>query len=185
MDIGDLIFPLLIIGGIIVQWLTNQADQKKKREQRDSSTGAERPRYEEVEEGKQDNPFDDLLEALGRTSRGESSQIPTPTPQTQTPPPLVRQSEPAREFATAPTPSRTDPLKHQRQLLEQKRREVAKLKNTKTNAPISALPGKLDTVRSGVVPQRLKRIRRTLRDREDIRQAIVLNEILQKPVSLR
>lgn len=185
MDIGDLIFPLLIIGGVIVQWLTGQAEQKKKKEQGQSPARSERPDYGGEREV---DPFEDLMEALGRTGTGPAgdaqSPAPVPTEQPSGPPPLTSSLEPVRPFSDSASP-RIDPLERQRELLEQKRREVAQLKQTHKSPKNLFSTGLSSAAGSEVSPPRLRKIRQTLQSREATRQAIVLNEILQKPVSLR
>jgi len=192
MDIGDLILPLLIIGGVIVQWLTNQAEQKKKKEKdRGSSFPSDSGVPDEVEAN---DPFDELMEALGRAAgseegSGRSSGSPAP-------PPIPRESRPMMETWEEPSPpERTpafapavDPLQRQREILEAKKKEAEQVRKKRKRFNSTA-GGELfqghSMLRQAGLEARAGRIRSALRDRDDIRQAILLNEILQKPVSLR
>jgi hypothetical protein len=180
MDIGDIIFFLIIIGLPLVQWLT------RKKEGDESLPEEEFPEFEPG--NTPDTPYgtkrdisdpnrewEDLMEALGR-----------PTVQTETAPPSL-QPEPEPVMATPPPVPEPEPLpeldsrvERMNRALRESRASRQKLKKSRASTP---------TVSSGYSPELhtmgASRIQKILRSPQSIRDAILVNEILGQPVSMR
>jgi len=174
MDLGDLIFPLIIIGSIIVQWLSSRKGDENEESPPDLPP-QQRPTQSNDDNGAPS--WDDLMEALGQPSA--PPELPTTLPQSQTepefsPPPVPVYQEPER-------PAHVNLIERQKQQLEEKRRQLDLVKKqTKVRQPSSVA-----VADSRNLPERSLNLRQMLNNRKSLKQAIVLNEILQPPVSLR
>jgi len=177
MDLGDLIIPLLIIGSVIVQWL---GSSKKGGEEQGAPPDLPTDTPTESSEQQGDPSWDDLMEALGRPSAPPEVPPAAPQPSVQqtpepTPPPVIPvHQEPEQPYVNLLDQQREKLKEKQRQLAAVKKQTQTKLnKSTRSSAPTVSKPvGALD-------------LRNMLDNRRSLRQAIVVNEILQPPVSLR
>jgi len=181
MGLEELIFPLLIIGSIIVQWLTSRNENKRKEDSR--SRPSQSPGRGELPNGQPQDPLAELMEALGQSP--QSPPPPVPVEPEQTGP------EPAGQRPVSPpslptTPGRTflDHLEAREKEVRQKKEEARSIlqnsgtKNSRGKQPVRLTPPHSEGMRSA-------RLRQALVNKNQIREAILLNEILQKPVSLR
>ena len=192
MDLGDFLIPLLIIGSVIVQWLGSgkkppPEDVIEEAEPFDGAQGRDLDGTRRVSrESPPPGGWDDLMEALGQS--GPATPPPLDSfggPATRgraTPPPLV-ETKPHTVFRSEPV---RDPFAEQKRRLEESQRRVRELEskaNLVGQAPAVSPVAVLD-----VSPSRRSlryNLRSRLNDRRTIREAILLNEILQPPVALR
>ncbi|MEM6821720.1 MAG: hypothetical protein AAF558_07270 [Verrucomicrobiota bacterium] len=169
MDLSDWLFPLLLLGGAIVQWVTSNRESKD--ESSRPPTSSPRTTRDEPTTTSPANEWDELLEALGQ------KEIPTELPQEQSsPPPIPNQSS---QQDRQPTPY-VDPLEARRRELEKTQRQLAEV-NSSGHLVTHETSSTVDKATS----KKAANLRRVLANRSEVRQAILLNEILQPPVSLR
>ena len=168
MDLGDFIIPIIVIGSIIVQWLCSN-----KQNSENTAPPEQRRRSSETVGNPQGGEWDDLMEALGGN------------PASPPPVPLDPITEPTTLYQSPTPPPPVVDLaqkrmeEHQR-ALEEKRRQLEKLK--RQQKPVAALDARHGSY--NVAPS-LSSIQKTLSDKGSLRKAILVNEILQPPVSLR
>lgn len=170
MDLGDLIFPLLIIGSVIVQWLGSR--NKGEKGVNDAPQQQSHSTSRETETG--EASWDDLMEALGQPTA--PPEIPAiPAQKAATPPPVPAYQTPA-------TPDHVSLLDRQQRQLAAKQEELLEIQR-KTKVKLPSRSQGPASVRYKARPS--SGFRNVLNNRHSLRQAIVLNEILQPPVSLR
>lgn len=182
MELGDLIFPLLIIGSVIVQWLSSR--NKEEDEQAPPDLPSERsPQRRESKAEPVDPSWDDLIEALGQPTA--PPEIPPVVMDTPVVPPPVPEPEPELYQYQAPeTPSYLNQLERQKEQLEAKQQEAERIRaqSKLSRARSSASQPEASSYQGEATDLDLRQM---LNNRQSLKKAIVLNEILQPPVSLR
>ncbi|MBX2825611.1 MAG: hypothetical protein KTR33_12830 [Gammaproteobacteria bacterium] len=182
MDLGDLIIPILIIGSVIVQWL---GSSKKNDEEQGAPPELPTEYPSEPQKSGSDPSWDDLMEALGQPS-APPEVPPVAEQRSATPPPVPAATPaPAVEYQAPEQPAYLSVLDRQKKRLEEKQRQLEQVKQqTKVQLPNSGSASPQPaTVRHRPIGS--LNLRGMLNNRKSLKQAIVLNEILQPPVSLR
>lgn len=180
MDLGDLIIPILIIGSVIVQWLSSS---KKEDGDQGSPTGPPSLNRPEPAKKEGDPSWDDLMEALGQPAA--PPELPTEEPQ------LPVQVAPKPTPAPVPVSRTTEEpivnlLDRQKEKLAEKQRQLERVKQqTKVQLPTSTGSSLASIEQHARSATRVLNVRGMLDNRQSLQQAIVVNEILQPPVSLR
>jgi len=181
MDLVDIIILLFILGAPLLQLLTKKKGDPPEVQEEEWGNEQEPGGYQPKRDISDPNrEFEDLMEALGNpqgsgSSSPEPSVFPSsPEPEPSAPPPL-----PAREPEPAPA---LDPrvARMNEALRERPRRE----ESHRPSRDLQPIPGSI-TRRARPLRSERSRIRDVLSDRSSIRDAIVINEILGKPVSTR
>ncbi len=181
MDLGDLIFPLLIIGSVIVQWLSSRKGDADERPDTPPNLppqpfSPDSRRENDRQEQSSEPSWDDLMEALGQPA-APPERPPVVEKRTATPPPVPAYQAPE-------TPAHVTLFERQRKKLKEKQQLLDDIK-AKSQVPISNSQRYTDST-SG--PHRSKTaisLHEMLNNRASLRQAMVTKEILQPPVSLR
>lgn len=182
MDIGDIIFFLIIIGLPLIQWLTRKKEEEigfPEEDIREFDTGESPDTTYRTKRDLSDpnREWEDLMEALGRptvvTEPAPPPLQPEPKPIASTPAP-----PPVPEPALLP---RLDPrVERLNQALRESRPD------RQPDAPVlnNLAPGHVHQFVSSRSPAS-GRIRTILRNPQSIRDAILINEILGQPASMR
>ncbi|GAB4245795.1 MAG: hypothetical protein OHK005_11320 [Candidatus Methylacidiphilales bacterium] len=187
LDLSDFLVPLIFIGVAIYQVLT----QKKKANEDPQDPS---PFPDEFDPGKFEDErtapqsWDELMEALGQKPESPRAPEPppvpvAPAPSAVVPPPLPRRIDPEpivqASAAPAPRPSPEASFWGGPNDLSSYRRSPLKPDG-------SARAFAAQAVRFREVPGfDAVQLRRTLQQPERLREAILINELLQKPVALR
>ncbi|MEM1158787.1 MAG: hypothetical protein AAF649_05820 [Verrucomicrobiota bacterium] len=180
MDLGDLIIPILIIGSVIVQWLSSSKKEDREQGSPPDPTALDRP---EPAKTRNDPSWDDLMEALGQPAAppelpAEELHPPVPLAPDPAPPPVPVNRE--------PEPPVVSLFDRQKEKLAEKQRQLELLKQkTKVQLPASKRTSSAAAGPPGQGMADVLNIRGMLDNRKSLKQAIVVNEILQPPVSLR
>ncbi len=191
MDLGDIIIPLVLIGGALVQWWASRRKGSAPETQEPDSYPGDQERSFQPER-KSDADFGDLMEALGQGPKKDTVQEnripPPPIPPSfsfpmdepvivrrpiQEPPVYVARAQPETVMFEQIT-SRDDDLA--------KRFSQFSSFDIKEASDAALLP-KVAFVATKASQQ--NRWRQDLRSRTTLRKIVVLNEILQPPVALR
>jgi len=182
-DVGDLIFMLIVLGGGLIQWL---ASRNKKPEQQDSAPYEDPfPRDEAPTRregaGETEPTWDELMEALGqKPGEVRPAQVePPPVPVAPLPPSVPRSVPPPVPVTFQP--AEPAPLSdHVRTLLAamEAKKEEASASAYEISAPASA-------TQMASQPRRQHNLAALLRNRTELRRAVILQEILQPPLALR
>lgn len=181
-DLGDLIFLLVVLGGGLLQWL---ASRGKKPTPEDASP-YEDP-FPSSGPSRRDEPepsWDELMEALGqKPGEVRPEQIePTPPPvPAASPPPLPTTP---RGITVVPTPTEPEPAA----LSDHVRTMLAALESRSQNlSPAAAYETQrtFPTAGDKSRPRPTHSLSAILRNRSELRRAVVLQEILQPPLALR
>ncbi|WP_411827133.1 hypothetical protein [Luteolibacter sp. AS25] len=161
--ISDNIYILLILAGVVAQWVKSQ---KEAREQRQFEEARRRALAEQAVEEYEFEGGIDLLEPQYPRREAIPPPLPSALPDKTLIPPSVE------DFSSE--------LARQQRLLEQVS-ELKRSKKEKRNAP---LPPAHSYDRQAK-PVSKRSITRRLNSRSELRQAIVLKEVLDKPLALR
>jgi hypothetical protein len=203
MDIGDFIIPILIVGGIIAKWLTSD----KERPAPDANKEADEFPWEEAGFDPPPPPqipphpilppplprverHGNLSEALGQKERPRHSEEDFQRPTVDT----FRRDHPALSPPRLP-----EPTPKPKPLITRVEIEYPAFKKAQPKAdpiPLSKLltrpPAQTTAIRrqqhpvaTGLPGKRFAQLKDLLAERSSIQNAILLNEILQKPVSMR
>ncbi|MEM6886062.1 MAG: hypothetical protein AAF571_13630 [Verrucomicrobiota bacterium] len=187
MDFADLIIPILVIGSLIIRFLG--APGSRNEEDSGPQQRQQQPRASESQSSESDPSWDDLMEALGKPAAPpeippvvvqKPEPVSEPAPQPATPPPVPTQRQQER-------PLLINRIDQQKKQLEEKKRQLEQVKKqTKVQLP-SAIGATASTAshHSRRRPVGSLNLRQMLDNRKSLKQAIVLNEILQPPVSMR
>ncbi|MGF1679091.1 MAG: hypothetical protein ACFCUX_07850 [Candidatus Methylacidiphilales bacterium] len=171
MDLGDLIIPIIIIGSVIVQWLGSRKEASPSTPQPPRVPRPQTP-SPEYERRELDPSLDDLMEALGAPpARPTPPRMPMDTQRPRIPAPV---HTPRVVIPAAPSP-----FERERKRLEEKQKELEALTAKLASRPATA-PARVRAVRDKATG-----LRSILKNKPAMRDAMVLNEILQPPVSLR
>lgn len=191
LELSDLLVPLIFIGMAIYQVIT-QARKKPTEEE-----GEPRPFPDDFDPGQFEEErrpvpqsWDELMEALGQ--KPESSRAPepppppvpvVPTPPVEVPPPLprLREPEPIVQASADPTP-KPEPGAS----FWGGPNDLSSYRHSPLKPDGSARAFVAQAVRFREVPGfDAVQLRRALQQPERLREAILINELLQKPVALR
>lgn len=185
--IFDNIYILLIVAGGIASWIKNQREAKEEREQEEHRRRAMAEQAKQKSESESDFEFEEK-------NNPPKAQYPRQASAPAVPPPIPR-SAPAHIPTPAPTPAPrlrkagTTPVEvpdfsaeiaRQQSLLEQLK-EVKKAKPERREAPARPTYSYSEKAK----PVTTRGVISRLKNRSEIRQAIVLKEILDKPLGLR
>lgn len=214
MDLGDFIIPAILIGGAVVQWLTGKKkvdqDQPDPYSMEDPFP-KQQPRSGQDRSEPAEMSMDELMEALGQKPKQEGSRDfreletypdysfspPVPVQPVQPPPPpapyLAPEPMVVRRNITEtpqyiPNTSSSDSLnKHD----DSQEKRFANFSSFDTPASTTAFPNSSSTKASKSsstfpLTQSSTQSRfAVLKSKASLRNAIVINEILQPPVALR
>ncbi|MFQ3671803.1 MAG: hypothetical protein SNJ84_10140 [Verrucomicrobiia bacterium] len=204
LDLSDFLIPLIFIGVAIYQVLTRAGRKPEGTGQEpnpfpdDFDPG---PTEEERRRGGDPQTWDELMEALGQKPEGRrESPPPIPEPVAPTPPPVVVVPPPLPRRLEVPgsVSSRPDPVVVPRREVPEPAREAGggfwggpedrSAWAQQTIRPMMSARsafGPPAGLRRPVPAFDAVRLRRALNQPERVREAILLNEVLQKPVALR
>lgn len=186
--IFDNIYILLIVAGGIASWIKNQRDAKEEREQEEHRRRAMAERAKQTSESESDFEFEEQNNPPKAQYPRQASApaVPPPIPRsttpTHTPAPSTTLAPRLRKAVTTPVevPDFSAEIARQQNLLEQLK-EVKKAKPERREAPARPTYSYSEKVK----PVTTKGVISRLKSRSEIRQAIVLKEILDKPLGLR
>jgi hypothetical protein len=183
-DLGDLIFLLVVLGGGLIQWLANR--NKKPDEQDPAPYQDPFPREEFPTRSGTEEPeptWDELMEALGqKPGEVRPEQVaPPPAPPPPAPPPL-----PAAPPPLPATPAFT-PAAAEEPLSDQVRLMLAAMESRPSSSAACAyeLDPPAPATPATTPPRQFHNLTAVLRNRNELRRAIILQEILQPPLALR
>lgn len=178
-DLGDLIFLLVVLGGGLIQWL---ASRNKKPDGQDPAPYEDPfPREEFPTRGDPAEPepsWDELMEALGQKPGEVRPEQVAPPPLPPAAPPVP----PARPVAPAFTPAAVE-----EPLSDQVRTLLAAMESRSASSAASAydLDAPASATQMASQPRQLHNLAAALRNRGELRRAVILQEILQPPLALR
>ncbi|MDD5261361.1 MAG: hypothetical protein PHD76_05875 [Methylacidiphilales bacterium] len=177
MNLGDLIIPVLVIGGAVVQWMA----RNKLKEHDHPNTPPAHPNSDHAPAPRTE--WNDLMEALG-----QKPAIPPAQTQVTPPPPLppVKKAQTHRPVKTptrVPMPDRPmskfdEIIPPETNLETRAGGQPGDRRHLKTGGNA----GPLQSVETAKPPGKLRLF---LRDKPSLRDAVVLKEILSTPVGLR
>ncbi len=183
MDIGDIIFFLIVIGLPLVQWLTRKKGEEEalpEDDLREFDAGEPqdttyRPKRDISDPNRE---WEDLMEALGRPTV-VTEEDPSPVP------------EPARQPVKSSPPPVPDPAPLPR--LDPRVERMNQMLKRSQGGTARQVEAGLATERRGILNLPTtdspsfgrRRLQSILRNRQSIRDAILVNEILGKPVAMR
>lgn len=181
MDLVDLIILLFILGAPLLQLLTRKKGDSPEVQEEEWGSEQEPGGYQPKRDISDPNrEFEDLMEALGNPQgAGSSSREPSVFPSAPEPGPSAPPPLPAREPEPAPV---LDPrVARMNEALRERARREEPGRPSREREPVTESISRLARPRRS----ERSRIRHVLSDRSSIRDAIVINEILGKPVSTR
>lgn len=189
-ELTRLIIPLLVLGAGIYQWYAQQQEKAQKKKAPPPPSSA----------SDQDDEWEELQKILGlELEKPESpppvTTQPAPQPQRKAPPQLPKATLPSQQVEPLPQVYRTEPPTISTppilQEAEKMRKRKAHVEDHLTKEEQKALK-KLSTSSKSksTTPRqstsaRKKEIRNMLQSQNSLRQAVVLMEVLGKPVSLK
>ncbi|MEM9399128.1 MAG: hypothetical protein AAF984_02870 [Verrucomicrobiota bacterium] len=174
MDLGEWIIPIIFIGSIIFQILSSLFKLKKGGDNKPS------PPISETQDNR-GSEWDELMEALGQEPE-KKYEIETVEPvsnKTEDPPPIPEEKQ---YVAPPPRKSVFDLQEEAQHKLEEANREAERILKGRQLGSFK------QTSTYGVKKQQhyeTSDLIKTLKNRSAIREAIIINELLQPPIALR